>query len=321
MGVCVEKLPHSCGTSSGLQVFQDADGKHTGYCFSCGTYVPHPYGEGGSSPPSKVIKPKTPEEVQAELKEISEYPILARESRCISLKVMQHFEVRTSMSEYQADTPVACWYPYTCNDGTILSAFKCKTFDKIMFSKGDMRSADLFGWRQALGANKYKLFITEGEDDAMALFRVLMKNWKYEGYPAVVSLRNGSKSAALSVSKNLPAIKRMFKEVVLCFDNDEPGRSAVSQVAKLLPGVKVASLPLKDANDMLISGREKELFAAVMYEAGAKVSGSTYNSAEIWHLADEKVEEGLSWPWDSMTEVTRGARFGEVHYIGAGVCN
>ena len=317
MGTCVEKIAHTCGSKRGLQVFQEEDGSYTGFCFSCGTYEPNPYGESGSSPPVKKLRIKTPEEVQAELQEIQEYPILAREERAISLKVMQHYGVRTSMSEYQANTPVACWYPYYVGDK--LSAFKCKTFDKIMFSKGDMRNADMFGWHKVYGANKYKLFITEGEDDAMALFRVLVKNWKYDSYPAVVSLKSGSKSAGSCISKHLQDIGRMFKEVVLCFDNDAPGRAAVSAAAKVLPGVKVATLPLKDANDMLMAGREKELFQAVMYEAAPKVSGSTYNSGEIWHLADEVVEQGLDWPWPSMTEVTRGARFGEVSYFGAGV--
>ncbi len=45
MGQCVEKLPHSCGTRQGLQTFEQEDGKLTGYCFSCNTFVPNPYGE------------------------------------------------------------------------------------------------------------------------------------------------------------------------------------------------------------------------------------------------------------------------------------
>lgn len=314
--VCVEKLPHSCGSKRGLQVFQQEDGSYNGYCFSCGTYVPDPYGD-GDAPKPRTFKIKTAEEIQAEIDEISELPILGMMQRGISERVMKHFGVRMSMSEYDGETPVARWYPYYQGDNLV--AYKCITFDKTMFSKGDMRNADLFGWNKAVRGNKYRLFITEGEDDAMALFRVLVKDWKYDLYPAVVSLKNGAKSAVSGVGKHLKDIQRLFKEVVLCFDSDQPGRDAVSAVAKLMPGVKVAQLPLKDARDMLMAGREKELLQAVLYEASAKVSGQSYRSSEIWHLAEQEVKMGLPWPWESMTRATRGIRRGEVHYFGAGV--
>jgi hypothetical protein len=35
MGECLVKLPHSCGSRSGLQVFEKEDGTVDGYCFSC----------------------------------------------------------------------------------------------------------------------------------------------------------------------------------------------------------------------------------------------------------------------------------------------
>lgn len=44
-GIPVERLPHSCGTRMGLQVFQQEDGSYDGYCFSCGVTVPNPYGD------------------------------------------------------------------------------------------------------------------------------------------------------------------------------------------------------------------------------------------------------------------------------------
>ena len=103
------------------------------------------------------------------------------------------------------------------------------------------------------------------------------------------------------------------------FDNDDPGRAAVKAVCKLLPSVEVAVLPLKDANDMLIAGREEELYKAVMFETTKKISSSSYRTSEIWHLADVEIEHGLSWPWDQATSVTRGRRRKEVYYFGAGV--
>ena len=71
MGQCIEKLPHSCGTRNGLQVFsRDDDGTVDGYCFSCFTYVRHPYGEPRNTDTLPIPKEKTQDEINAELAEI-----------------------------------------------------------------------------------------------------------------------------------------------------------------------------------------------------------------------------------------------------------
>ena len=43
-GSCLFKIPHSCGSKDGLQVFEKEGGEVDGYCFSCKTYVPDPLG-------------------------------------------------------------------------------------------------------------------------------------------------------------------------------------------------------------------------------------------------------------------------------------
>lgn len=69
MGICVERLPHKCGTMKGLQVFQAEDGSYNGYCYTCDTVVPDPYQDKpkGYKPQ---VKLKTQEEIQEEIKEI-----------------------------------------------------------------------------------------------------------------------------------------------------------------------------------------------------------------------------------------------------------
>jgi hypothetical protein len=317
MSTCVEKLPHSCGGTRSLQVFLRDDGEYDGYCFRCGTYEKHPYGE-GQAPPTRTMTIKTPDEIAAEIKEITEMVAHEIPERKLSRRALEYFGVRVGLSEFDGVTPVSRFYPYYTK--TELKGYKCKTNTKQMFSVGSTRGCDMFGWQQAMRyGDKYTLFITEGEDDAIALFSVLKRKWNGSGNPSVISLRSGCKGATRDVDHHIKDIQRMFKKVVLVFDNDDPGRSAVQAVSKLLPGVHVATLPLKDANDMVIAGRDDELFKAVMYETAAKISAMSYRSSEIWHLATEVVQEGLPWPWPEMTEVTRGRRRKEVYYFGAGV--
>jgi hypothetical protein len=298
-------------------VFLREDGEYDGYCFRCGVYERHPYGEGDVRPTPNITI-KTPEDIQRELDEILAMESQDLPERRLTQRALQYFGVRVGLSEFDGVTPVSRFYPYKI--GSVLKGFKCKTNTKQMFSVGTTRDCDMFGWEQAMRhGDKFTLFITEGEDDAVALFLTLKRQWKGSGNPAVVSLRSGCKGATRDIGHHIKDIQRMFKKVVLVFDNDDPGRSAVQDVCKLLPGVHVATLPLKDANDMLIAGREAELFKAVMYETSAKISTMSYRANEIWHLADIKVEEGLPWPWQEMTDVTRGRRRKEVYYFGAGV--
>ena len=73
MGKCLEKLPHTCGTRQGLQVFAKEDGGVDGYCFACDTVVEHPYGAPKMA--KDIPKPEKPseEEVAELIREIEGY--------------------------------------------------------------------------------------------------------------------------------------------------------------------------------------------------------------------------------------------------------
>lgn len=318
IGACVERIVHDkCGKRT-LQVFLEEDGNYTGFCFRCNEYVKDPYGAGGS-PPTSSMRMRTPEEIQEQLAAINALETHELTDRRLTKRSLEYFGVKVSLSEADGITPTARHYPY--RSGSELRAYKTKLPDKKMYTTGSFKGTDMFGWEQARRTgSKYTLFITEGEDDAVALFSVLKRRWNnQEENPSVVSLRSGVKSAASDISEKLDEIQRIWKRVVLVFDNDDPGRAAVKAVCKLLPSVEVAVLPLKDANDMVIAGREEELYKAVMFETTKKISSSSYRTSEIWHLADVEIEHGLSWPWDQATSVTRGRRRKEVYYFGAGV--
>jgi len=114
--------------------------------------------------------------------------------------------------------------------------------------------------------------------------------------------------------------------VVLCFDNDEPGRKAASECAELFtPGkCKLASLPLKDASDMWKAGRGKELTQAVMFQAqeyrpDGIVCG---NDARIRdHVITFSPHADASYPWPHLDQNIHGMRTGELvtHTAGTGI--
>jgi len=319
---CIEKLPHSCGSSDALQVFQeDRSGKFTGYCFSCDTFVPNPY-EGKETEPKKAIKVKTPEEIETTLKEISELKTFPLEERKLTSEALAAFGIKIEVSEKDGTTPILHYYPYY-NRGELV-AYKARLIaNKQFWSIGNIKEADLFGWQKALEAGAKTLYITEGELDAVALYQALKhknKGTQYEKYdPAVVSLVNGASAAKRDIGKHIPIINRNFKEVVLVFDQDDQGRKAVEEVIQIIPHAVSVELPAKDANECLIKGFETALCNAAMFKRAKPKNTRVLRGSSLIPLARQETHMGLSWPWEGLTKLTRGLRFGETIYLGAGV--
>lgn len=191
-----------------------------------------------------------------------------------------------------------------------------------MWSVGDQTDVDLFGWDQAIKAGGKKVFITEGELDAAALFQIFKeknKGTQYEDLtPAIVSLPHGSAAAAKDLTKVITKIREYFKEIIFVFDMDEPGKKAVEACMLIAPEAVVASLPAKDANECLIQGRSKACYDACVFNAKKPKNSRIVSGVELHEAAKEPAQWGVSWPWQHITEATRGIRLGETIYLGAG---
>ena len=137
----------------------------------------------------------------------------------------------------------------------------------------------------------------------MALYQVLKEGSPHGNTPAVISLPNGVKSVQ-KMSKYVKSFAN-WKEIVLVFDMDGPGQAAVDAFCKIYPEALVAKLPLKDAHDMLMAGREKELYAAVMFNPKRKLSDKLVRSSDLWDKAGVRPEEGISWAWPELTSLPR----------------
>ena len=207
---------------------------------------------------------------------------------------------------------VAHYYPYYSNEGKHI-ANKVRMAGKQFKWEGYSQSATLFG-QNVFSKNSSKgITITEGELDALACYQLLGSK-----YPAV-SVHSAS-VACRNCKQNYNYLNS-FKEIAICFDNDEAGKLASEQVAKLFPNkAKVMKLDngFKDACDYLIAGKDKEFkniwFTAEKYiPAGIVAGNSLYN-----RLKDKKKPDCIPLPWEALQDITYGIRKGEMWTITAG---
>lgn len=198
------------------------------------------------------------------------------------------------------------------DDSGVLVAQKVRFADKkftVIGSGG--KDMPLFGQHLWQRGGK-RLVITEGEIDALSVAQATGLTWP------VVSIPNGADGAARSIRKNIDFVTS-FEQVVLAFDQDDPGRAAALEVAQLLPPGKafIAEMPRKDANEMLKAGEVKALSSLLWQAREYRPDGIV----DIRTLRAEVLAPpvmGAPWPWPSLTRATFGRRPGEVYGLGAG---
>ena len=329
MGQCVEKLPcEDCGGSDCLQSFYD-DVKDTHYsiCFGgCGMEAKgNPYSEGEGPK----VQPKTPEQIREEIREVQKCSTFKGfqnkpDWRGIPVESFKQWGVRTLLSEHDGITPYALAFGYT--DEETLLGWKCITIKgKNMFSVGDIKDADMFGWTRASKIGGKRLYITEGEYDAISLDHCLVKankgsKYSKKGY-AVVSLTSGGGSIVKNLKKMRKRIKKRFKEVVLVLDNDEVGQKAEKEAQKLWPEVLRVDKPqgCKDANDAVKKKLTYEMAQLAQWEAHKLPIQGVIRVSDVMTKAIAPVQYGLSYPLEGLTEMTYGQHFGSTVCLGAGV--
>ena len=215
-----------CGSSDANAVYDDG----STYCFAC---------EKTTSSTNKGVRM---EKKQSPLYYDGE--IAAIPSRGIDFETAKHFKVKT-------DQHGNIVYPYYNNEGEMV-ATKVRVAGKKEFRwTGDPSKATLFGMH-CFGTQGKKLTIVEGQDDAMAAFKMM------GGFP-VISI-NSATSAEKDIKSNIDYIES-YQEVVICTDADEPGRKASQKIAELVSPGKAYIVTLnkyKDANDYLRAGKTTE---------------------------------------------------------------
>jgi len=163
------------------------------------------------------------------------------------------------------------------------------------------------------GGGGKSITITEGEIDALSVSQA----FKHK-YP-VVSLPNGVDSIE-ALSRAYEYLDK-FETIVLMFDQDKQGRKAAGEAAALLPvgKVKIAVLPHKDANEVLVKDGVAAIVQAFWnakeWRPDGIVDGATF-TREMLKTAAVKGFELIRTP--VLQERLGGLRKGEVTLFTAG---
>lgn len=328
MSTCIEKVKcpgnillstgQTCTGKKKVQVFGQEDGRVDGYCFACDQYVEHPYDKPASVETLPARKVKTPEEIELEIREVFSYPTVDVTQRKLRKTTLEAFGARVSMSEQDGETPTAIYWPVTKNGE------QCGWHVKPLWEKGfpyflgDGLDTDLIGWEEAKKVGSKRLIITEGPEDMASVHRIYEMYGNPDWFPAIASLPRGARSVKQVFTRQAKELRR-FKEVVLCFDDDEAGRDAVKQAMLILPKAMSVTLPCKDANECIVKGVAKAAYKELSFNAEKPKNSSLIFGSAIHAAAREEAQWGkFTWPFPKVNEATRGIRLGDTIYIGAG---
>lgn len=306
----VENIPcPECGSELGVGVYQREDGEYYGNCFNeaCAKYIKDPYGEGGAPDPDEF---KSIKKESFTMQEVSKGSINKLETRGISKEACSKYKI-LSIVESGYDT--VHYYPHT-KDGKVSSYMRRIVDTKSFKSNGDTKGLEFFGQSEA-GSGGKMIIVTEGQLDAAAAFDMLKKCGK--NY-RVVSIVNGSSSAVKCFKTNYEWINT-FDNIFLAFDQDEPGQIAAEKVGALFEPNRVKNIKFseKDANDLSVKGKHHEFLSAIFNAKESRPDGIV-SVEDIFDEAIKPPVMGMSWPWDTLTDVTYGYRRGEIYGIGAG---
>ena len=270
----------ACGSKDNLARYSTGDG----HCFGCGY---HEFADGNTN--NKTLE-------NSLLENLEHKPLV---KRGITLETVQKFNYQTGQYKGKV-VQVANFKP----KGLKLR-FADKTFNWI--EKADT----MFG--QHLWSNGKSVTVFEGEIDCMT-FSQLMGH-KY----ACVSITNGAQGAKAQLAKHLEWLET-FDEVVLMFDQDKPGQAAVQDCVTLFsPGkVKIAHLPMKDANECLMAGRGADVVQAFWKATPWRPDGIV-DGKDTWEkLIAEETSEKFYYPWEKLNNFIGGVRKGQLVTVTAG---
>jgi twinkle protein len=263
-----------CGSSDAMRQYENG----SYYCFSCQSYFPADGDTNSRSAYSsdddsdKNNKRYSRMNDSAELLEIAEYDIRGAQDRGVTKAIAEHFGVRV---EYNSSKQiVARFYPYGVSE---ISGYKCRQLPKDFRAVGKLEG--LFG--QRLFNSGRRLIITEGEEDALIVAQSALEMYK-QVYP-VVSLSSASNTKEVLKQRDWVL---GFDEIIIWCDDDEPGRQAAEEIARILVGggkkILIAKSNHKDASDTYVKASERNDVGSLIQGPGAKAVMDAVFRAAPW---------------------------------------
>ena len=225
-------LPCPCGKSSDAYAINS---EGDGHCFSCGEHF--------FNSEKDVITTLTGDDITKDF-----YP-----NRGLSKNTLEYYNVVT---KFKDGVPKQTGYSYP-NGAVKIRNLESKSKSDRFFAEGPMSDATLFGMNKFDKNSRDSITITEGEVDALSISQVTGST------TAAVSVRSAS-SAKQDCIREYDYVNS-FKKIILCFDNDDAGTTAMKQVSSLFDFKKVYICKLvkhKDANAYLVAEEDTELFKA-----------------------------------------------------------
>lgn len=282
----------ACGSSDARGVYSDGHA----HCFSCKAYFP---AEGEGQQDKRKLKGGL-------LIQGGEFKPLTK--RGINLDTCQKFGYQVGEHKGQK-VQVASYYK---SDNTLV-AQHLRYHDKAFKWIGKTEELLLFG-QQLWGSGGKRVVVTEGEIDAMSVAQVFNLKWP------VVSIPSGVQSARKYLKQNLEWLES-FEEIVIAFDNDDPGQKAAKECAMLFKSGKVRIAnwsPYKDANDYLPgeSGAVAPIiFQAKPFRPDGIVSGTDLS---LDYLMEQDAIFAFELHYPKLSQILRGIRKGEITMFAAG---
>lgn len=204
-------------------------------------------------------------------------------------------------------------YPYYSQDDHMLPVgAKTRMPGKVFVTAGEFEDAGLFGQQAFPPGGKY-LVITEGELDAMAAYQIM------GGKPAV-SIRSGASGALRDCKKAYEYIDS-FDTIVICFDEDAPGREAATKVAELFGGKSKIMRHVKDYKDACDYLKESDApaFNECFWKAEQFTPDGIVAGVDLWEEVMKPVETAAClYPFDGLNKILYGIREAEMVTVTAG---
>ncbi len=278
------------------------------HCFGCGFHANN-YGEDAVRPitsnGSGDVSSGTHASVAGSGLVVGKYQNIL--SRKILEDSCKHFSY--TVGEYRGRPCMVA--PFFVNNKLV--AQKLRFQDKTFVILGEGRK-ELGLWGKHLWTTGKKIVITEGELDCLSVAQVQSCKWP------TVSLPNGAPSARKVLEREMEWLDTNFEEIILFFDNDEPGQKAATDCAQLFsPGkAKIARMSqYKDANEALMAGQGADIINAIWKATPYRPDG-IINAEDTWELVKTPYHHDALYPWQGVNDITSGARLGEIVTLCAG---